>query len=74
MVTGIDHLVIASPDLDAAAHELEHRAGITCSGGGRHEEGGTVNRIAFLADGAYLELIAVEDREAAMQTPVGAGA
>jgi catechol 2,3-dioxygenase-like lactoylglutathione lyase family enzyme len=74
MVTGIDHLVIAVPDLAAAAHELEERAGLSVTGGGRHEGGGTANQIAFLADGAYLELIAVEDREAALQTPVGAAA
>jgi Glyoxalase-like domain len=74
MVTGIDHLVIAVPDLDAAAHELEQRVGLTVTGGGRHEGAGTANRIAFLADGAYLELIAVEDREAALRTPVGAAA
>src|SRR5579859_2514600 len=74
MVTGIDHLVLAVPDLDAAAHELEQRAGLTVTGGGRHEGAGTANRIAFLADGAYLELIAVEDREAALHNPVGAAA
>ena len=71
MVTGIDHLVIAVPDLDAAAHELKQRVGLAVTGGGRHEGGGTANRIAYLADGAYLELIAVEDREAALRTPVG---
>ncbi len=71
MVTGIDHLVIAVPDLEEAAAELEARVGLACTGGGRHEGAGTANRIAFLADGAYLELIAVEDREAAAGWPVG---
>src|SRR5512141_1689084 len=74
MVTGIDHLVIAVPDLDAAAHELEQRVGLAVTGGGRHEGAGTANRIAFLADGAYLELIAVEDEAQAKQNPVGAAA
>lgn len=72
MVTGIDHLVIAVPDLDAAAHDLEQRVGLAVTGGGRHEGAGTANRIAYLADGAYLELLAVEDREAALRTPAGA--
>ncbi len=71
MVTGIDHLVIAVRDLDEAAAELESRVGLAFSGGGRHEGAGTANRIAFLADGAYLELIAVEDRESASGWPVG---
>lgn len=74
MVTGIDHLVIAVPDLDAAAHDLEQRAGLAVTGGGRHDGAGTANRIAFLADGAYIELIAVEDRDAALRNPVGAAA
>jgi catechol 2,3-dioxygenase-like lactoylglutathione lyase family enzyme len=71
MPTGIDHLVIAVPDLDAAADALQGRVGLACTGGGRHPGAGTVNRIAFLADGAYLELIAVEDRSAAETWPVG---
>lgn len=74
MVTGIDHLVIAVSDLDAAAHELEQRVGLSVTGGGRHEGAGTANRIAFLADGSYLELIAVDDREAATSSPVGSAA
>jgi Glyoxalase-like domain len=65
MVTGIDHLVIAVEDPDAAADELESRVGLAFTGGGRHTGLGTINRIAFLADGAYLELIAVEDRDVA---------
>lgn len=74
MVTGIDHLVIAVSDLDAAAHELEQRIGLAVTGGGRHPDAGTANRIAFLADGSYLELIVVEDRDAALRGPVGAAA
>jgi Glyoxalase-like domain len=71
MVTGIDHLVIAVPELDEAARELERRVGLAVTGGGRHEGRGTANRIAFLADGSYLELMAVEDREAAAGTRLG---
>lgn len=72
MIHGIDHLVIACADPNAAAEELEAGLGVACTGGGRHPDGGTWNRIAWLADGSYLELIGVEDREAAMATPVGA--
>jgi Glyoxalase-like domain len=72
MIRGIDHLVIACADPNAAAEELERGLGLACTGGGRHPEGGTWNRIAWLADGSYLELIGVEDREAALATPVGA--
>ena len=74
MIRGIDHLVIACADPDAAASELESALGLACTGGGRHLGRGTWNRIAWLADGSYLELIGVDDREAAMGQPVGAAA
>ncbi|HEX2844283.1 MAG TPA: VOC family protein, partial [Candidatus Limnocylindria bacterium] len=74
MIRGIDHLVIACDDPDAAAAELESAIGITCAGGGRHAGRGTWNRIAWLADGSYLELIGVDDAELARQNPVGRAA
>ena len=72
MIRGIDHLVIACADPDAAAGELESTVGITCGGGGRHAGRGTWNRLAWLSDGSYLELIGVDDAELAAQDPVGA--
>ena len=60
MLLGIDHLVIAVRDPDAAAAELERDAGLAFTGGGRHEAMGTFNRLAFLGD-TYLELIGVFD-------------
>jgi hypothetical protein len=74
MIRGIDHLVIACTDPDAAALELESAIGLVATGGGRHTGRGTFNRIAWLADGSYLELIGVDDREAASRQPVGAAA
>jgi len=57
---GIDHLVIAVADPDAAAAALERDLGIAFTGGGRHERGGTFNRLAFLGE-TYIELIGVFD-------------
>jgi len=74
MVTGIDHLVIAVPDLASAAQELEQGIGLAVTGGGRHPGAGTANRIAFLADGSFLELMTIEDGEAAAKRPLGAAA
>lgn len=74
MIRGIDHLVIACADADAAAAELESAVGLSATAGGRHEGHGTFNRIAWLADGSYLELIGVDDRDAARRSPVGAAA
>jgi hypothetical protein len=61
MLLGIDHLVIAVADPDAAAITLEADLGLAVTGGGRHERAGTWNRLAFLGD-TYLELIGVFDR------------
>ena len=61
MLLGIDHLVIAVRDPDAAAAALARDAGLAFTGGGRHEAMGTFNRLAFLGD-TYLELIGVFDR------------
>src|SRR3990170_4020806 len=74
MIRAIDHLVIACADPDAAAAELESALGLVATGGGRHEGSGTHNRIAWLADGSYLELIGVDDPDAAQRQPVGAAA
>ena len=71
MIRGIDHLVIACENPDAAAAELEAGLGIVCTGGGVHEQYGTRNRIAWLADGSYVELIGVTDPDRAKQSPVG---
>ena len=58
MPSGIDHVVIAVADPDAAAAELTERVGLAFTAGGRHEGLGTFNKIAFLGDG-YLELMGV---------------
>jgi len=73
MLLGIDHLVIAVADPDAAAADLETALGLAATGGGRHEKAGTFNRLIFLGD-TYLELIGVWDRARATANPIGAAA
>jgi hypothetical protein len=70
MLLGIDHVVLATENLDAAAAALEKRLGLAASGGGRHEALGTVNRLIWLGD-AYVELVAVFDPELAAQSWLG---
>ena len=56
MLKGIDHLVVAVPDLDVARKSYE-ALGFTVVPGGRHPVG-THNALIAFADGAYVELIA----------------
>jgi hypothetical protein len=60
-IIGIDHLVIAVADPEGAADELGRALGIAFTAGGRHEQGGTFNRLAFLGQ-TYVEVIGVFDR------------
>jgi catechol 2,3-dioxygenase-like lactoylglutathione lyase family enzyme len=73
MASGIDHVVIAVADPDAAATELTEKVGLAFTAGGRHAGLGTFNRIAFLGD-AYLELMGVDDPVAAGRWAIGAAA
>ena len=56
MLLGIDHIVIAVRDLNAAARDYE-KLGFTVVPGGKHPVG-THNVLIAFADGSYIELIA----------------
>jgi catechol 2,3-dioxygenase-like lactoylglutathione lyase family enzyme len=64
MLTGIDHVILAVSDPDAAAELLEDAVGLRAGGGGRHETVGTFNRLVWLGD-SYFELVGVFDAELA---------
>ncbi len=55
MILGIDHIVIAGPDLDALTVTFK-ALGFKVVGGGRHPIG-SFNSLIGLADGAYIELL-----------------
>ena len=57
MISNVDHLVYATPDLDAGIASVEHLLGCTAVPGGRHEDWGTRNALISLGDTAYLEII-----------------
>jgi len=61
VLLGIDHLVVAVRDVEAAVVAVEDGLGLAFTGGGRHEAMGTYNRLAFLGD-TYVEVIGVFDR------------
>jgi len=66
----LDHVLIAVPDLDAAARELEESHGLASVEGGRHAGWGTANRIVPLGE-TYVELITVLDGAEAARSAFG---
>lgn len=70
MTLALDHVLIAVPDLDAAAAALQARHGLGSVAGGRHPGFGTANRVVPLG-GSYLELVAVADPERAAVSAFG---
>ena len=70
MYLGIDHLVIAVDDPEAAGNLLEREVGLAASGSGRHDTLGTYNRVAWLGD-SYIELIGVFDQGLAGRSWLG---
>lgn len=67
MLTGIDHVIIATADPEAAAGDLATRLQLHVSAGGRHEDHGTFNRLVWLGD-SYVELMGVFDRRLAAES------
>ena len=66
----IDHVILATADIEAAAARLRREFGLASLPGGRHAGHGTGNRIVPLG-GAYLEIMGVVDEEEAAASPMG---
>ena len=66
----VDHVLLATSDLEVAGRVLSDRCGLLCIEGGRHPGWGTANWIVPVGD-AYLELVAVIDKRAAERSAFG---
>ena len=54
----VDHLVWATPDLEAGIRDIEKLTGVRASPGGKHPSWATHNALLSLGPGIYLELLA----------------
>jgi hypothetical protein len=69
-VTRIDHVLLATTELDHGSGQLWRGYGLRCAPGGRHVAWGAANLIIPVGD-QYLELVAVTDPELAAASPLG---
>lgn len=68
-MAALDHLVLATHDLDAGSTWLESYLGVPLSPGGKHTAMGTHNRLIRLGPSLYLELIAIDPQSPPPQRP-----
>ena len=62
----IDHVIIASENPEQAAHAFAEAHGIRTVQGGRHENWGTFNHLAYFANNSYIEWIGIFDKKKAI--------
>ena len=65
----LDHLVSATPDLDATVDQLERALGLRASAGGQHEGQGTRNALIALGPDSYLEILGPDPSQPAPARP-----
>ena len=69
----LDHLVYATPDVDATVADLEAKLGVRPTTGGRHMGRGTRNALIGLSEFSYLEILGPDETQTDVPRPLWFG-